>query len=173
MAVREILEYPDPILRQVSAPVREFDDSLKTLVEDLTDTLYSTPGIALSAPQIGDLRQVMVMDLTEDHSRCEVFINPEILQTARIGIIRETCLSVPNVVTRVMRAIDVRVTSRDIDGNRFERDLTEMQAVCLQHEMDHFEGRLLIDRLSWLGRLSMNLKNRWRSSSSDRNTGAK
>ncbi len=148
MARREVLEYPDPRLRLVSAPVTEFGEELADLVSDLFDTMYAGNAIGLSAPQLDVQREVLVMDLSDDASAPQVFINPEILDSARPGFVEESCLSVPGVVTNVLRATRVRVRARDIAGDPFERELADMEAVCLQHEMDHLIGKVLADRLS-------------------------
>lgn len=152
MATRPILEYPDPRLRIPAEPVIEFDDSVDRLVDDLFDTLYATSGIALSAPQIGDPRQVLVADLSGDASAPEVYINPEIVASAMPGIVEESCLSVPGVQVKVVRATRIKVVASGRFGEGMERDLEGMSAVCIQHEMDHFEGKLLIDRMSMLRR---------------------
>jgi peptide deformylase len=153
MARLAILEYPDPRLRQPSRPVTAFDADLGQLIDDLFETLYGTTGIGLSAPQAGDLRRVLVMDLSGNASAPQVYVNPEILASARPGLVEESCLSVPGVVGNVVRATRLRVRAQDRDGHPFERDLEDMHAVCVQHEMDHLDGRLFVDRLSWIRRL--------------------
>ncbi len=158
MACLTILEHPDPRLRATCDAVTAFDDDLTRLVDDLLQTLAAAGGIGLSAPQVGELRRVSVMDLSGDGSTPEVFVNPEILQRRRWGIVEESCLSVPGIEGKVMRATRVRVRALDPGGAPFERDLEDMHAVCLQHEVDHLDGKLFIDRLSPIRRLSM----RWR-----------
>lgn len=153
MARRDILVHPDPILRQPSAAVTAFDDDLQQLVDDLLETLYATSGIGLSAPQVGELRQVAVMDLSGNASAPEVYVNPAILAQARPGLVEESCLSLPGVVGNVVRATRLTARAQDRHGVAFERDLHEMHAVCLQHELDHLNGLLFIDRLSWFRRL--------------------
>jgi len=153
MARLPILEYPDPRLRLRSEPVHAFDVGLARLVEDLLDTLYSTTGIGLSAPQAGDQRQVLVMDLSGSASAPQVFINPEVLASTVPALVEESCLSVPGVVGNVVRATQVRVRAHDLSGDAFEKDLDGMHAVCLQHEMDHLTGKLFIDHLSLFRRL--------------------
>lgn len=143
-----ILEYPDPRLRMRSEPVDVFDDDVARLVADLFDTLYAHKAIGLSAPQVDDRRRVLVADLSGDESAPQVYINPELLRTARPGIIEESCLSVPGVVGNVVRPTRVRVRAQDQTGAVFERDLDGMDAVCLQHEIDHLDGKLFVDRLS-------------------------
>lgn len=155
MACLPILEYPDPRLRQRSAPVVAFDADLGRLIDDLLETLYATGGIGLSAPQTGHARQVLVMDLSGSASEPQVFVNPEILATAVPALVEESCLSVPGVVGNVVRPIQVRVRAQDRSGQVFERDLEGMHAVCVQHEMDHLVGRLFIDRLPLFRRLRL------------------
>lgn len=153
MARLPILQYPDPRLRQKALPVLEFDGELGQFVDDLFETLHGTTGIGLSAVQAGDLRQVLVMDLSGSASEPREYINPEILSTSAPGIVEESCLSLPGIVGNVIRATQLRVRARDRTGRVFEEDLEGMYAVCLQHEVDHLEGKLFIDRLSWFRRL--------------------
>lgn len=153
MSVLPILELPDPRLRLASRPVDTFDSELAVLVDNLLDTMYATSGIGMSAPQVDDRRRVLVMDLSGDRSAPGVYINPEIVAADSPGIVEESCLSVPGVVANVIRMTRVRVRAQDPEGETLERDLDGMSAVCLQHEMDHLDGKLLIDRLSLLGRL--------------------
>ena len=127
-----------------------FDASLAGFVDDLLETLYTTEGIGLSAPQVGDVRRVLVADLSDDNSAPQVYINPEILSKTATGIVEESCLSLPGVIGSVMRSTRLRVRAQDATGSSFERDLEAMNAVCLQHEVDHLDGKLFIDRL-WLG----------------------
>ena len=162
MARLEILEYPDPRLRLLSAPVTDFDEGLERLVENLFDTLYATEAIGLSAPQVDVQREVLVMDLSGNASAPQVYINPEIVSSAVPGLVEESCLSVPGVVVNAVRATEIRVRSRRPDGETFLRDLSGMDAVCLQHEMDHLEGKLLVDRLSLFGRWRMHVREKAR-----------
>jgi peptide deformylase len=152
LALVEIIEYPDQRLRSASVPVVDFDAGIGGLVDDLVDTLHASNAIALCAPQIDDGRQVLVMDLSGDRSRPEHYINPRILERSQYGIVEESCLSVPGVVVNVLRATRVRVSAFDLAGSVFERELAGLEAVCLQHEMDHFSGKLLVDRLNWFRR---------------------
>jgi peptide deformylase len=147
MAQQTILEYPDPRLRQRCAAVASFDAELRQLVKDLLDTLHATSGIGLSAPQIGALHRVLVMDHSGDATAPEVYVNPLLLARSAIGIVEESCLSVPGVSGNVVRATRVRVQAQDQTGTSFERDVEGMPAVCLQHEIDHLDGKLFIDRL--------------------------
>ena len=158
MPERPILAYPDPRLRERCAPVATFDTALARLVDDLFDTLYATSGIGLSAPQLGALQRVLVMDHSGSAEAPEVYVNPELLQRAAIGIVEESCLSVPGVTGNVFRATRVRVRAQDPTGATFERDLDGMPAVCLQHEIDHLDGKLFIDRLMPWRRLLFRLR---------------
>jgi len=158
MARLPILKYPDPRLRLRSEPVHVFDTSLARLADDLLETLYSTTGIGLSAPQAGDRRQVLVMDLSGNASAPQVYVNPEVLASAVPALVEESCLSVPGVVGNVVRATQVRVRAHDLAGDEFQRDLDGMHAVCLQHEMDHLAGRLFIDHLSLFRRLRVRVE---------------
>ncbi len=153
MTQRDILEYPDPRLNLPAKPVTQFDEDLGQLVDDLLETLYATKAVGLSAPQVDDQRAVLVLDLSEDASAPQVYINPEILAKAAWGLVEESCLSVPGIVGNVVRATEIRVRAQDRNGETFERDLTGMNAVCLQHEMDHLAGKLFIERLSIFRRL--------------------
>lgn len=157
MAVLPILEYPDPRLRRRAAPVADFDAGLAGLVDDLCETLRASGGIGLAAPQVGDPRRVLVIDLSGGAAPPEVYVNPEIFDPAVPGLVEESCLSVPGVVGNVLRATQLTVRARDRGGVAFERRLEGMRAVCLQHEMDHLEGRLFVDRLSMFRRLGVRL----------------
>ena len=152
MSTLPILEYPDPRLREVAEPVTRFDDELRVFIGDLTTTLYATGGIGLAGPQTGDRRRVLVMDLSVERDTPEVFINPEIVSRDVPGLVEESCLSVPDVVENIIRHTRVRVRAVDEQGLAFERDLSDIHAVCLHHELDHLDGMLFIDRLSLLKR---------------------
>ncbi len=152
MALLNIIEYPDPRLRLEAEPVTLFDHSVDTLVNDLFATMYASRAIGLSAPQADDRRQILVMDLSGNASEPQVFVNPQIVDSALPGITEEGCLSVPGITARVLRATRVKVRAQDIRGDHFERELEGMHAVCLQHEMDHFAGKLLVDHISFLRR---------------------
>jgi peptide deformylase len=147
-----ILEYPDPRLRTRARPVERFDAALGRLIDDMFETMYEAPGIGLAATQVDVHRRLIVMDVSEDRSEPLVFINPQILE--QVGAIKteEGCLSVPNVFDDVQRAARIRIRAQDRTGAVFERELEGVVAVCLQHEMDHLEGRLFVDYLSDLKR---------------------
>jgi peptide deformylase len=152
MARLAILEYPDPRLRTRAVPVKTFDAELKRRVADMFETMYDAPGIGLAASQVDWHERVIVIDITEDHSQPEVFINPELLAREGQAQGEEGCLSVPGIFDNVMRAERVRVRYQDVDGATHERDLDGMLAICLQHEIDHLEGKLFVDYLSELKR---------------------
>lgn len=155
MARLPILEYPDPRLRLRSRPVARVDEAVYRLVDDLFDTLYDTPGIGLSAPQTGALLRVVVADLSGTTSAPRVYINPVILESSVPALVEESCLSIPGIVGNVVRATRVRVRALDRTGVPFERELEDMDAVCIQHEVDHLDGRLFIDRLSLFRRFRL------------------
>jgi peptide deformylase len=175
MAIREILEVPDPRLKTVSTPVEVFDDDLRTLVADMFETMYAANGIGLAAIQVGVPKRLLVIDLQPedpdaepeectahgDHSHTHqplkkeprVFVNPEILDPAdEHGTYQEGCLSVPDIYAEVDRPKACRVRWQDLDGNAHEETMDGLMAVCIQHEMDHLEGILFIDHLSRLKR---------------------
>ena len=175
MAIREILEVPDPRLKTVSAPVDTFDAALKTLVADMFETMYAANGIGLAAIQVGVPSRVLVIDLQPEDPDAEpeectahgghshthqplkkeprVFVNPEILDPAEdLNTYQEGCLSVPDIYADVDRPKACRVRWQDLDGNVHEEEMEGLLATCIQHEMDHLEGILFIDHLSRLKR---------------------
>ncbi|MBM4232864.1 MAG: peptide deformylase [Gammaproteobacteria bacterium] len=152
MALLEILEFPDPRLRTRAVPVTEYDDALSYLIDDMFETMYAAPGIGLAASQVDVHRQLIVMDCSADRSEPLVFINPEILTRDEVGVMEEGCLSVPGIFDEVERAQRVRVRARDREGKDFECELDGIRAVCLQHEIDHLDGKLFVDYLSTLRR---------------------
>ncbi|MBL0966087.1 peptide deformylase [Blastomonas sp. UPD001] len=160
MAIRPILEVPDPRLKTVSTPVETFDDDLRTLVADMFETMYDAPGIGLAAIQVGVPKRVLVIDLQEQEDEegkpikaPRVFINPEILDpSAEQSLYNEGCLSVPDQYAEVGRPASIRARWQDLDGKVHEEAMDGLMATCLQHEMDHLEGILFIDHLSRLKR---------------------
>jgi len=152
MALLTILEYPDPRLRTRAQPVTEFDQPLASLVQDMFETMYAAPGIGLAATQVDVHRRLIVIDVSAERTEPQVFINPEILEREGSCETEEGCLSVPGVFDQVERAERVRVRFQDATGKSEERELTGVIAVCLQHEMDHLEGKLFVDYLSDLKR---------------------
>ena len=160
MAIRPILEVPDPRLKTVSTPVETFDDDLRTLVADMFETMYDAPGIGLAAIQVGVPKRVLVIDLQEQEDEegkpikaPRVFINPEILDPSEEqSLYNEGCLSVPDQYAEVERPASIRARWQDLDGKVHEEAMDGLMATCLQHEMDHLEGILFIDHLSRLKR---------------------
>ncbi len=175
MAIREILEVPDPRLKTLSKPVEVFDDRLKALVDDMFETMYDASGIGLAAIQVGEPIRLLVIDLQEDDPDAEpeechshggekhyhqpvkndprVFVNPEILDPSEdLKTYQEGCLSVPEIYADVDRPARCRVRWQDLEGKTHEEDMEGVLAVCIQHEMDHLEGILFIDHLSRLKR---------------------
>jgi peptide deformylase len=152
MALRTILEFPDPRLRTRAEPVTRFDAVLGTLIDDMLETMYAAPGIGLAATQVDVHKRLIVIDISEQHNEPLVLINPEILAREGEAQTEEGCLSVPGIFDEVKRAAKVRVRAHDRNGESFERDYDGVLAVCIQHEMDHLEGRLFVDYLSDLKR---------------------
>lgn len=152
MAILEILEYPDPRLRTRAKQVEQVDDEIRQLGRDMLETMYAAPGIGLAATQVNVHKRVLVADVSEDRSDPRVLINPEILEKDGIQVAEEGCLSVPGIYDTVERAEHIRVRSLDLDGQPFEFEAEGLLAVCIQHEMDHLEGKLFVDYLSDLKR---------------------
>jgi peptide deformylase len=152
MALRTILEYPDPRLRTKAQPVSDFGAELHRLIEDLFDTMYAAPGIGLAATQVDAHQRVIVADVSAERDQPLVLINPQILAREGVSMVEEGCLSVPDIFDEVERAARVRVRAQDREGEVFERDFEEILAVCVQHELDHLEGKLFVDYLSDLRR---------------------
>ena len=165
MTIMPIIEAPDARLRVVSEPVAAVDDALRTLMDDMLDTMYDAPGIGLAAIQVGVPKRVLVIDLQRrgevveegveppDVREPHYFVNPEIVWASdEIGLYNEGCLSVPDLYGDVARPLKVRATWLDYDGVAHEADLDGLMATCLQHEMDHLEGILFFDHLSKLKR---------------------
>jgi peptide deformylase len=163
MAIRRIYETPDPILRQISKPVKRFNDELRALVADMFETMYDAPGIGLAAVQVGEPIRLLVIDLQEPENpedpespnirQPRVFINPEVLWHSDSEVpYTEGCLSVPEQYAEVMRPDRIRARWDDEHGKSHEEEIEGLLAVCLQHEMDHLNGVLFIDHLSRLKR---------------------
>ncbi|WP_147653528.1 peptide deformylase [Vulcaniibacterium gelatinicum] len=155
MALLPILEFPDPRLRTKAVPVdpaRVADPAFQRLLDDMFETMYAAPGIGLAASQVDVHQRFMVIDVTEDKSRPLVFINPEITARAGEQVYQEGCLSVPGIFADVTRANEITVRALDRTGAPFELHVDGLLAVCIQHEMDHLEGRLFVDYLSPLKR---------------------
>ena len=153
MAVLEILEFPDPRLRTKAKPVAEVTDSTRRLIADMFETMYDAPGIGLAATQVNVHERILVIDVSDERRDPQVFINPEItVLDPKLGEYDEGCLSVPGFYETVCRPSRIRVTALNGDGESFTRELDGLQALCLQHEIDHLEGKLFVDYLSPLKR---------------------
>jgi len=152
MALREILHFPDPRLRLRAQSIVEVDDTIRVLVEDMFETMYAAPGIGLAATQINVQKRVLVADVSDDRSEPYCLINPEILSLDGEEEMDEGCLSVPGFYERVQRAEHIRVRALDRDGKPFELETGGLLAVCIQHEIDHLDGKLFVDYLSSLKR---------------------
>ena len=158
MAILEILEYPDPRLRTVAAPVEAVTDAIRQQVDDMLETMYAAPGIGLAATQVDFHQRLLVLDVSEDQTKPLVFINPEIVATDGLAKNDEGCLSVPEIYEAVERPEKIRVRALDRDGKEFELDAEGLLAVCIQHEMDHLEGKLFVDYLSEMKRQRLKKK---------------
>ena len=152
MAQLEILHYPDPRLRTRATDVEQVDDGIRQLVDDMLETMYAAPGIGLAATQVNVHQRVVVIDVSKEQDSPLVLINPEILDKSGLEEMEEGCLSVPGFYETVTRANQVRVRALDRDGQPFELDADELLAVCIQHEIDHLDGKLFVDYVSNLKR---------------------
>ena len=151
MAVLQILRYPDPRLHQVARPVEIFDDRLRTLVRDMAETMYAAPGVGLAATQVDVHQRVIVVDVSDARDQLRVFVNPEIVEASDDRkVYEEGCLSVPGIYDEVERPDRVRVRAFDEHGKPFELEADGLLAVCVQHEMDHLNGRVFVQYLSRL-----------------------
>ncbi|MCX9157322.1 peptide deformylase [Niveibacterium sp. 24ML] len=148
MALLPILRYPDPRLHTVATPVTEFNDALRELVRDMAETMYEAPGVGLAATQVNVHKRLVVIDVSEDKSALRAFINPEIVARAGEQMCEEGCLSVPGIYERVSRAERVTVRAFDEHGKPFELDAEGLLAVCIQHEIDHLDGKVFVEYLS-------------------------
>ena len=158
MARLPILEFPDPRLRTRAAPVAEVDASIRKLIDDMFETMYAAPGIGLAATQVNVHKRVLVVDVTENRSQPLALINPEIVSRDGVEETEEGCLSVPGIYDKVTRAERIRVRTLDRNGKQIELDADGLLAVCIQHEMDHLEGKLFVDYLSELKRTRIRKK---------------
>ncbi len=148
MAILRILEFPDPRLRKKAVPVEAVDDSLRQLIDDMFETMYEAPGIGLAATQVDVHRRLLIADVSQEKNEPHVLINPEILGQEGSEVTEEGCLSVPGYYEEIERAERIKVRYLDRDGNEQESEFEGLLAVCVQHEVDHLQGRLFIDYLS-------------------------
>jgi peptide deformylase len=152
MALLPILEYPDPRLKKVAAPVAAVTADVRKLVRDMAETMYAAPGVGLAATQVNVHRRVIVIDISDHKDDLRVFINPELLSADGEAECEEGCLSVPGYYDKVTRAARIRVRALDEHGETFELDAEGLLAVCIQHEMDHLVGKVFVEYLSPLKR---------------------
>ncbi len=150
MALLPILRYPDPRLHTVAAPVECVDDTIRKLIADMAETMYEAPGIGLAATQVDVHQRVIIIDVSEDRSQLLAFINPEILELFGEQVCEEGCLSVPGIYDKVARAERVKVRALDAQGQSFTLDVDGLLAVCVQHEIDHLQGKVFVEHLSRL-----------------------
>lgn len=158
MALLTILEFPDPRLRTKAAPVAKVDDALRTLCDDMIETMYAANGIGLAATQVNVHSRIVVIDVSEERNQPQVFINPEIVARVGVEVAEEGCLSVPGAYEEVQRAEEVTVKALGRDGKEFTLEADGLLAVCIQHELDHLEGKLFVDYLSDLKRTRIRKK---------------
>ena len=164
MAILEILQYPDQRLTVPAERVEKIDAATRKLIDDMIETMYAAPGVGLAASQVDVHKQIVVIDVSDDRSDLRVFINPEITRREGLATNQEGCLSVPGIFDNVERAESVTVTALDRNGSRFTLNASGMLATCIQHEMDHLEGKVFVDLLSELkqNRVRAKLKKRQR-----------
>ena len=148
MALLPILHYPDPRLKKRAEPVTEVDESIRRLAADMAETMYAAPGIGLAATQVDVHKRVIVVDVTEDRSGLTVLINPEILEKDGECVSEEGCLSVPGIYDKVTRAERVKVRALNLEGETVEFEAEGLLAVCIQHEIDHLDGKVFVEYLS-------------------------
>ena len=158
MAILDILEYPDPRLRTRAEPVKEVDDSVRQLIDNLFDTMYDAPGIGLAASQVNVHRRIIVVDVSENRDEPHAFVNPELTLLGSEIETEEGCLSVPGFYEPVVRADRIRVNALDRDGQPLQAEFDDLLAVCIQHECDHLDGKLFVDYLSNLKRTRIRRK---------------
>ena len=150
MALLPILQYPDSRLYTVATPVHRVDDEIRRLIKNMADTMYAAPGVGLAATQVDDHRRVIVIDISESRDQLHAFINPEIITRSGAAEREEGCLSVPGIFEKVPRAERITVHALDAAGQRFALDAEGLIAVCIQHEIDHLDGKVFVEYLSRL-----------------------
>jgi peptide deformylase len=162
MALLPILTYPDPKLHTIAKPVANVDDRIRRLIDDMAETMYDAPGIGLAATQVDEHIRLITIDVTEDRTGLLVLINPEILKKEGDVLAEEGCLSVPGVYDKVDRAEKITVRALDRDGQPFTLDAEGLLAVCIQHEMDHLDGKVFVEYLSQMKQQRIKTKMRKR-----------
>jgi len=150
MALLRILHYPDPRLHKVAAEVPAVDDNIRRLIKDMAETMYAAPGVGLAATQVDVHKRVIVVDISETRDQLKALVNPKILEASGTADCEEGCLSVPGIYEKVRRAERIKVSARDQRGRPFRLEAQGMLAVCLQHEIDHLDGKVFVEYLSRL-----------------------
>ena len=150
MALLPILQYPDERLHRVAQPVTRVDDKIQQIIKDMAETMYAAPGIGLAATQVDIALRIIVIDSSPSHDQLLTLINPQLISQSGVSEFEEGCLSVPGIYEKVPRADRIRVRALNAQGQPFERDADGLLAVCIQHEMDHLEGRVFVEYLSRL-----------------------
>jgi len=159
MAILQILEFPDPRLRKMATPVTVFDDALQVLIDNMFETMYEAQGIGLAATQVNVHKRLLVLDVSENKDSPQVFINPKIeIIDPELSEYDEGCLSVPGFYETVSRPAVIRVTALNQQGDSFELEADELMATCIQHEIDHLDGKLFVDYISALKRQRIRAK---------------
>ncbi len=152
MALLEILNYPDPRLHTIAKPVKEVDDNVRALINDMAETMYAAPGIGLAATQVDQHIQLLLVDTTKEQNNLQVFINPKITKKDGEQDYEEGCLSVPGIYETVSRAENITVEALDAEGKPFKLNADGLLSICIQHEMDHLQGKVFVEYLSPLKR---------------------
>ena len=150
MALLDILIYPDQRLHKKAKPVKKVDDRIKKLINDMSETMYEAPGIGLAAPQVNVLERIIVVDISESKDSLLAMVNPEVISSSGLAEHEEGCLSVPGVYAQVNRCENIRVRAQDQHGELFEMDADGLLGICIQHEIDHLDGKVFVDYLSHL-----------------------
>lgn len=158
MALLPILRFPDARLKKIAAPVEKIDDSIRRLVADMAQTMYEAPGIGLAATQVDVHKQVVVIDISEEKNQLLVLVNPRITHRDGVQVYEEGCLSVPGIYDKVERAAQVTVEYLDLEGQSRTLTADGLLAVCIQHELDHLQGRVFVDHLSQLKQMRIKTK---------------
>jgi peptide deformylase len=152
VAKLSILHYPDPRLHKVAAPVARVTEEIRNLIKDMAETMYAAPGVGLAATQVDVHQRIIITDLSPTHDQLRVFVNPEIIESSGVSDCEEGCLSVPGIYEKIPRADKIRVRAMNADGATFEYSAEGLEAVCIQHEMDHLLGKVFVEKLSRLKR---------------------
>lgn len=150
MALLKILHYPDPRLHTIAKPVAEVTDEIRQLAADMAETMYAAPGIGLAATQVDRHIRMLLVDISEEKNSLLALINPRILMKAGEAVNEEGCLSVPGIYDKVTRAEHIRVQATNLDGETFELEASDLLAICIQHEIDHLDGKVFVEYLSRL-----------------------